>query len=221
MKNKSTRRGIFITFEGAECAGKSTHIRLLEKYFQKKKIKYVLTREPGGTEIGEEIRTIVKHHAGKNPVSDEAELLLFAASRAQHVREVIIPALQKGTSVICDRFTDSTVAYQGHARGLDLKFIGVLNKFASIGRTPDLTVILDLPPEESRARIMERNKLDKVHDRIENERVAFHIKVRNAFLKIARAEPKRVKMISSDRPIEAVHNDIVKAVENAIASFPK
>ncbi len=218
---KKSRRGIFITFEGAECAGKSTHIRKLEEYLRKRKMKCLLTREPGGTEIGEEIRAIVKHHAGKNPVSDEAELLLFAASRAQHVREVILPALEKGICVICDRFTDSTVAYQGFARGLDLGFIRTLNNFASIGRAPDITIILDLPPEVSRARIVERNKIDKVHDRIENEDVSFHIKVRNTFLKIAKAEPKRVKMISSDRPIDIVHKDIAKAVENAIESLQK
>ncbi|MFZ2658274.1 MAG: dTMP kinase [Victivallales bacterium] len=217
----SMRRGFFITFEGAECAGKSTHIRMLEDYFRKKNIRYVLTREPGGTEIGEEIRNIVKHHAGKSPVSDEAELLLFAASRAQHMREVILPALSGGTNVICDRFTDSTVAYQGYARGLDLKFIQTLNRFATMGRSPDLTIILDLTPEESQERIRQRNEKEKIHDRIENEHVSFHIKVRNAFLKLAEEEPDRVKLISSARNIEIVHNDIVKAVENAVASLPE
>ncbi len=214
------KKNLFITFEGAECAGKSTHIGMLEDYFRNKKIKYILTREPGGTEIGEEIRNIVKHHAGRNPVSDEAELLLFAASRAQHMRELILPALAEGTNVICDRFTDSTVAYQGYARGLDLKFIDLLNRFATIGRSPDLTVILDLTPEESQARIRERNKKEKVHDRIESEHVSFHVKVRNAFLEIAKHEPGRVKIISSARNIEEVHNDIIKAVENAIEKLP-
>lgn len=215
------KRGFFITFEGAECAGKSTHIKLLAEYFNKKNLPCVITREPGGTEIGEEIRNIVKHHAGKNPVSDETELLLFAASRAQHVKEVILPALVKGTHVICDRFTDSTVAYQGYARGGNLMFIDVLNKFASIGCRPDLTVILDLTPEESQARITDRNKGEKIHDRIENEHVSFHIKVRNAFLEIAKDEPNRVKIINSARIIDDVHGDIVKAVENAIAKLPR
>ncbi len=209
--------GYFITFEGSECAGKSTHIKLLSKYFLENNIKCVLTREPGGTEIGEGIRSIVKHHAGKNPVADEAELLLFAASRAQHMREVIIPALQNGEYVICDRFTDSTVAYQGYARGLNMDFIRTLNRFATIGRSPDLTVILDLTPEESLARRIERNE----NDRIEAEDISFHSKVRDAFLKIASEEPHRVKIISSAGSIASVHNEIVKTVKNAIAAIPK
>ncbi len=209
--------GYFITFEGSECAGKSTHIKLLSKYFMEHKIDCVITREPGGTEIGEEIRNIVKHHAGKNPVADEAELLLFAASRAQHMREVIIPALQKGDYVICDRFTDSTVAYQGYARGLNMNFIRTLNCFATIGRSPDLTIILDLTPEESLARRIERNE----NDRIEAEDISFHSKVRDAFLKIASEEPKRVKIVSSAGSIDSVHNEILKTVKNAIASIPK
>jgi dTMP kinase len=209
--------GYFITFEGSECAGKSTHIKLLSKYFAEHKIDCAITREPGGTEIGEEIRSIVKHHAGKNPVADETELLLFAASRAQHMREVIIPALQNGSYVICDRFTDSTVAYQGYARGLNMDFIRALNRFATIGRSPDLTVILDLTPEESLARRIERNE----SDRIEAEDLSFHSKVRDAFLKIASEEPGRVKIISSAGSIDSVHNEILRTVKNAIASISK
>lgn len=209
--------GYFITFEGSECAGKSTHIKLLRKYFLEQKIDCVITREPGGTEIGEEIRNIVKHHAGKNPVADETELLLFAASRAQHMREVIIPALEKGSYVICDRFTDSTVAYQGYARGLNMDFIRTLNRFATIGRSPDLTIILDLTPEESLARRIRRNE----NDRIEAEDISFHSKVRDAFLKIASEEPQRVKTISSAGSIDSVHNEILRTVKNAIASISK
>ena len=211
------KNGYFITFEGSECAGKSTHIKLLSKYFLENKINCVVTREPGGTEIGEEIRQIVKHHAGKNPVADETELLLFAASRAQHMREVIIPALQDGSYVICDRFADSTVAYQGYARGLNMDFIRTLNRFATIGRSPDLTIILDLTPEESLARRIERNE----NDRIEAEDISFHSKVRDAFLKIASEEPRRVKIISSAGSIGSVHSEIVKTVKKAIASIPK
>ncbi len=210
-------QGYFITFEGSECAGKSTHIKLLSKYFLENKANCVVTREPGGTEIGEEIRQIVKHHAGKTPVADETELLLFAASRAQHMREVIIPALQNGSYVICDRFADSTVAYQGYARGLNLDFIRTLNLFATIGRKPDLTIILDLTPEESLARRITRNE----NDRIEAEDISFHSKVRDAFLKIASEEPNRVKIISSAGSIASVQNEIVKTVKNAIASIPK
>lgn len=210
-------QGYFITFEGSECAGKSTHIKLLSRYFREQEINCVVTREPGGTEIGEEIRNIVKHHAGKNPVADETELLLFAASRAQHMREVIIPALQNGSYVICDRFTDSTVAYQGYARGLNMDFIRTLNRFATIGRSPDLTIILDLTPEESLARRIRRNE----NDRIEAEDISFHSKVRDAFLKIASEEPQRVKTISSAGSIDSVQNEILRTVKNAIASISK
>ncbi len=205
----------FITFEGPECAGKTTQIRLLEEHFNAAGRRHISTREPGGTVVGEELRRIVKHHVGESAVVDEAELLLFAASRAQHVRKVILPALDQGLAVICDRFTDSTLAYQGYARGLDLGFIRSLNDFAACGCVPDLTVVLDLTPEQSLERGSRRQETLFVEDRIESEKIDFHRRVREGFLRIAREEPERVKVLCAARPVEAIHSDILELLKHA------
>lgn len=219
LNTKKSYRGFFLTFEGPECAGKTTHIRMLKEHFQKKGAEILVTREPGGTEIGEELRDIVKHHIGESAVVDEAELLLFAASRAQLVRKVILPALEKGVNVICDRFADSTTAYQGYARGIDLDFIAKLNAFATCGCFPDLTIILDLDPEKSLERRLKRDETLLLEDRIESEELGFHRKVRNGFLKIAAMEPNRVKVINTDQPAEIVHRQILELIENATGQF--
>lgn len=219
--SKSKTNTLFITFEGPECAGKTTQMRLLREYFDKSGFKYVLTREPGGTAIGEELRKIVKHYVGEGGVFDETELLLFAASRAQHVREIIAPALAQGRHVICDRFIDSTVAYQGYGRGLDIDFIEKLNKFATCGILPDLTIVLDLSPEEGRFRGLTRQETLFVEDRIESAEISFHRKVREGFLAIARKEPNRVKVLDACRNIDEIHNEIKFIVENAIRRIQK
>ena len=210
MKNN---KGIFITFEGPECAGKTTQIRLLEKYFVSYNYETIITREPGGTEIGEELRQIVKHHISDVPVTDEAEILLFAASRAQHVSELINPALQRGAIVICDRFFDSTTAYQGYARGLNMAFIHQVNNFATSGIIPDITILLDLTAEQSLDRSSKREETLFVEDRIESEKIDFHTRVRNGFLEIAKHEPKRLKVISAMDTIENIHNKIIDIVK--------
>jgi dTMP kinase len=210
MKN---RRGIFITFEGPECAGKTTQIKMLEAYLKSEGYETVITREPGGTEIGEELRQIVKHHVSGVPVTDEAEVLLFAASRAQHVSELIKPALRREAVVICDRFFDSTTAYQGYARGLDMNFINQLNNFAVSGTIPDITILLDLSAEESIDRGSRREETLFVEDRIESEKIDFHKRVRDGFLKIAESEPKRFKIIPAVDSIENIHNKIVNTVK--------
>jgi len=204
-------KGLFITFEGPECAGKTTQIRLLERHLTAQGRRCLLTREPGGTEIGEQLRHIVKHHPGR--ISDETEVLLFAASRAQHVATVIRPAVNAGTIVICDRFMDSTTAYQGRARGLDMDFIARLNAFVVDGCVPDLTILMDLPPEESARRSRERETTIGLDDRIESETLDFHREVREGFLEIARAEPERVKVVDASRAIEAVQADIAALVD--------
>lgn len=209
-------RGIFITFEGPECAGKTTQIRLLEAYFTKLGRDVIVTREPGGTEIGEELRQIVKHHVSDIPVTDEAEVLLFAASRAQHVSELIKPALKSGSVVLCDRFIDSTTAYQGYARGLDMKFIDKLNNFAITGTIPDITILLDLTAEESIERGSKREETLFVVDRIESEKIDFHKRVRSGFLKIAEQEPERVKLVSAMNTIEKIHTQIVNLLQPLI-----
>jgi dTMP kinase len=210
------KKGFFITFEGPECAGKTTQIRLLERHLKELGRRCLLTREPGGTEIGEQLRHIVKHHTGR--VSDETEVLLFAASRAQHVTTVIRPAVESGTIVICDRFMDSTTAYQGCARALNMDFIARLNRFAVSGCVPDLTILMDLAPEESARRSRERETPLGLDDRIESETIDFHRKVRNGFLEIARAEPERVKVVDAANPIESVRNEIALLVDDAIRS---
>ncbi len=215
-KQSASGKGVFISFEGPECAGKTTQIRMLQEYFTKKNIDTVVTREPGGTVIGEELRKIVKHHVGETAVVDEAEVLLFAASRAQHVRKVIIPALSSGINVICDRYSDSTMAYQGYGRGLDLSFIAMLNRFATAGCMPDLTFVLDLTAEESSERIINREETLFLEDRIESAELSFHKRVRQGFLEIARQEPERVKIISAVQPKEAIHGQIIGLLKNVI-----
>ena len=209
-------KGIFITFEGPECAGKTTQIRLLKSYFESISREVVITREPGGTEIGEELRQIVKHHISEIPVTDEAEVLLFAASRAQHVAELIRPALKRGAAVICDRFIDSTTAYQGYARGLPMDFIQSLNNFAISGTLPDITILLDLTAEESMERSSKRIETLSVEDRIESEAIDFHRRVREGFLKIADAEPDRLKIINAIDSIENIHQKIVNLLQPLI-----
>jgi dTMP kinase len=217
-KTKKTK-GLFISFEGPECAGKTTQISLLERYLTEKKISFIITREPGGTEVGEKIREIVKHLTGHNAVVDEAEVLLFAASRAQHVKTVIDPAIRQNIIVISDRYVDSTTAYQGYARGLDMDFITRLNKFASCGIMPNITFLLDLPPEEMEKRRNKRQETLFAEDRIESEEINFHRKVRDAFLKIATDEPERVKIIPAIQSPEAIHKQIKESLENAIKGF--
>ena len=205
----SGRKGVFITFEGPECAGKTTQIALLKQHCDQLGRKTLVTREPGGTEVGEELRRIVKHHVGDTAVTDNAEVLLFAASRAQHVERRITPALESGYVVICDRFIDSTTAYQGYARGLDLEFINKLNAFAIGTCVPDATILLDLTPEESRERGRTREETLFVEDRIESEEIDFHRRVRDGFLKIADANPDRVKVVQAMDSIENVKAGIL------------
>lgn len=205
----SESKGIFITFEGPECAGKTTQIRLLSEYCTNIGRKVLVTREPGGTEVGEELRYIVKYHVGETAVTDEAEVLLFGASRAQHVGKVIKPAIERGEMVICDRFADSTTSYQGYARGLDMHFINSLNKFAIGNCMPDITFLLDLTAEESMERSRNREETLLVEDRIESEKLDFHKRVRDGFLKIANENKQRIKLIPAIDSIDNIHKQIV------------
>jgi dTMP kinase len=214
-KNITNKTGLFISFEGPECAGKTTQIALLKNYLTGKQHSVLTTREPGGTEIGEKIRQIVKHLTGRDAVVDEAEILLFAASRAQHVKTLIEPALKQGFIVISDRFSDSTLAYQGYARGIGLDFVERLNEFATLGVKPDITFVLDLPPEEIEKRAEKRQETLFVEDRIESEKIEFHRKVRDAFLKIARDEPERIRVISAMQEIDIIHTKITEMLKNA------
>lgn len=180
----------FITFEGGEGSGKSTQAGLLLKKLQEEHVPALLTREPGGTALGNELRKALKTKQGAR-ISPLAELLLFAASRAQLMDELIGPALQEGKVVICDRFTHSTIVYQGYGRGLDLALVGTVNSIATKDVRPDLTVLLDIPPEQGLRR---RPSLE---DRFELEDPSFHGRVRDGYLKMAAAEPDRWLVIDA------------------------
>ena len=206
-------RGKFITFEGPEGSGKTTHIRLLAEYLEGQGIPVVCTREPGGTPLGEKVRDLLQHGGADDAPVPQAETLLFLASRAQHVERLIRPALERGVWVLCDRFSDSTLAYQGYGRGFDLAQLRSADAFATCGLAPDLTVLLDVTPEMSRARLLERQaKTATTPDRIERESDAFHARLRNGFLEMAAAEPGRFAVLATDRPQECVAADIREAV---------
>jgi dTMP kinase len=185
--------GLFITFEGGEGCGKSTQSKLLLKKFEEQSIPVLLTHEPGGTALGNELRKVLKRKEG-SAISPRAELFLFAASRAQLVAEVIRPALQEGRVVICDRFTSSTLVYQGYGRELGLNAIEVVNNMATENLKPDLIILLDISPEQGLAR--KRSSTD----RFELEDLSFHRRVREGYLKMAAAEPDRWLVIDASLP---------------------
>ncbi|MDD5697613.1 MAG: dTMP kinase [Victivallaceae bacterium] len=208
--------GRFITFEGPEGAGKSTQLLLLKDYLTRNGRQCLTTREPGGTPIGEQLRQLLKHHNADEPIFDETELLLLEASRVQHVRYQIAPAVRRGVIVLCDRFYDSTTAYQGYGRKMDLERVRLLNDLAAGSCRPDLTILLDLPPEEGFKRTAARQETQNTHDRFELERLDFHYAVRNGFLEIARREPERIKIISALAAPEQIHRQIAEFVNHVI-----
>lgn len=211
--------GKFITFEGPEGSGKSTHIRLLADFLRESGIAVTLTREPGGTPTGEAIRRLLQHNeAGESP-ADRTEVLLFLASRAQHVERLIRPALAAGSWVLCDRFEDSTLAYQGYGRGFDLTALSAVNAFATGGLVPDLTVLLDVSPETSRQRLLARQaQTASAPDRIESEADAFHVRLRNGFLQLAQKNLGRFAVIGAEREMSQVAADIRAVVTQRLVS---
>jgi len=194
-----------ISFEGGDGSGKTTQLKLLDNYLASRGKLCLSTREPGGTTLGEMIRKILLE-AGKVEIAYPTELFLYLADRAQHVHEVIRPALASGRLVLCDRFTDSTLAYQGYGRGVDLDMLRRLNQVASHGITPDVTFLLDCPVEVGLSRTAQRNMNLKSggsrEDRFEQERADFHERVRRGFLELARAEPQRIYVLDASRPTE-------------------
>jgi len=192
------KQGVFITFEGGEGAGKTTLIEAIYRHLVQKGYPVLKTREPGGTPLGEEIRALLLHHKG--PVSPYAELSLFLASRAQHVAETILPALKEGKVVLCDRFNDSTIAYQGTARGLDVEKLGLFCRFVCDGVEPALTLYLDIDPELGLARA----NRSRAADRIEAEEIAFHEKIREGYLAIHKKSPCRFRLLNAEKSPEAV-----------------
>ena len=199
--------GRFISLEGGEGAGKSTLLAGLHEYFARSGIELVQTREPGGTPLGEAVRTIVLDPAQRG-IEPEAELLLMFAARAQLVRELIEPALAAGRWVLCDRFTDASYAYQGGGRGQPRERIETLERWATEGLKPDLTLLLDLPVETGRARAAGRGEAD----RIESEADAFFERVRGTYRELARQEPQRFRIIDASQPVDGVLRSAIDAV---------
>lgn len=207
--------GKFITFEGPEGSGKSTQIHLLAEKLSAGDIEVVCTREPGGTATGEAIRNILQHDAVDEPLCERAELLLFTASRAQLMELLILPALARGAWVLCDRFIDSTMAYQGYGRGMDIDTLDLINEFAIEERKPDLTILLDLDIEHGFERLDDRySDGTGSADRFEREAREFHHRVRNGYHKLAVREPDRFRIVDADRSIEAVSKSIWTIVKD-------
>ena len=197
-------KGLFITFEGGDGCGKTTQIKLLDEYLRNKGYKTLLTREPGSIGLGEKVREILLNYDGE--VSPVCESFLFLADRAQNVDCIIKPAIEEGTIVICDRHTDSSVAYQGYGRGLDIERINMLNNIATSGLKPDLTIVLDVDVETSQSRVGSEK------DRMESAGIEFFERVRQGYLEIAKQEPERVKVVDSKQSIEEIHKQILELV---------
>ncbi|MDR7521265.1 MAG: dTMP kinase [Armatimonadota bacterium] len=212
------RRGLFVTVEGPEGAGKTTHARRLYETF-KGAIPLVLAREPGGTPVGEAIRAILLDERFRG-MSAEAEMLLFAASRAQYVAEVVLPNLEAGICVLSERFADASIAYQAYGRGLPVEVVRRVNEVATRGLRPDLTLLLDIDPAAGLARARQAGGKDAPAgrgDRLEQEDLAFHQRVRAGFLQLAREEPSRVLVFDGGLPRDEVHAALVAAVRTFLA----
>lgn len=211
------KRGTFITFEGMEGSGKSTQVARLAARLKAGGRGVVLTREPGGTAAGEAIRRIVKGEGDEMAICPEAEMLLFAASRAQLVREVIMPALKRGDVVVSDRFADSTTVYQGMARGLDMADVAALNRLVMSTAVPDLTLLLDVDVRTGLKRLESRSGKHNIRcDRIERENAGFHRKVREGYRSLARKSRGRIRVIDGSRDEDAVAESVWEAVSDVI-----
>jgi len=203
---------LFITFEGIEGSGKSTQIPLLAQKLRDLHHPVIVTREPGGCPLADRIRRLLLC-PDQEPMAPEAELMLYMAARAQHMREVILPALVKNIIVLCDRFSDATTAYQGIARGLDTAFIENINCFVTSGRRPDLTLLFDLPAEEGLRRSRRRNQDCGIEtDRLERESLDFHRRVREGYLRLAAGDPERFRTLDASLPVAAVSAAVAAAV---------
>lgn len=204
---------MLITFEGVEGSGKTTQVELLSEYLRGKGYNVLKTREPGGTALGEALRRILLQKDLK--VLPLAEVLIFMSVRAQHMEEVIMPALARGAVVLCDRFADATHVYQGYGRGVDFGIISTLNRLVTKGVTPNLTVLLDCEVATGLERKLAK---DGGHDRFEEEAVAFHDRIRQGYLKLAEEEPKRFFVVNGRKGVEAIHETVRERVKKLLES---
>lgn len=208
------RWGFFITIEGIEGSGKSTLTEGIIEFLKTKGFNVVYSREPGGTKVGESVRNILL--ADSNEMDPMTEVFLFLAARRENVKKNILPALRDGKVVVCDRYTDSTIAYQGYGRGLPIKLLRRLNKLATYGIKPDLTLVIDIDPEKGLKRIGEKEL-----DRIERENIDFHRRVRDGYRKIARISGRRVKLLDGELPKEELLKKAISLVENRLSEKGK
>ena len=202
------KKGLFITFEGADECGKTTQLNNVINFLEEQGFDVVITREPGALDIGQKIRNILLHHDGI--VADRCEMFLFLADRAQHVETFIKPAIEQGKIVLCDRNTDSTIAYQGYGRGQDIKLLNDLNKIAVNGIFPDLTLLFDV------STVVAQQRVGSEKDRMESNGVEFHRKVRNGYLELQRQNSDRMKLVDANNSIERVFEDTKEIVTNLI-----
>jgi dTMP kinase len=210
--------GLFVTFEGIEGSGKTTQIAITGDYLDKQKIPFIITEEPGGTGLGTELRQILLDKTSLN-ITEKAELLLFAADRAQHIEEVILPAMNAGKVVLCDRFSDATIAYQGFGRGVDVDFIRTVNNFSSQSLKPDLTLLFDVPVTTGLERIKDRvspTGKASLEDRFEREKAEFHRRIREGYLSLLRDEPDRIRLIDGSREVDEVAKEVCRLVAELI-----
>lgn len=201
-------KGLFITLEGADGCGKTTQLNLLKEYLTSRGYEIVVTREPGGKGLGEKLREILLNYDGE--VSDRCEAFLYLADRAQNIDTIIKPAINSGKIVLCDRHTDSSVAYQGYGREQNIDNINMLNELAVNGVHPDLTIVFDIDTETSMARVGAEK------DRLESAGIEFHKRVRNGYLEIAKKNSQRIKVVDASQTIEDVQRDVIKIVEEVL-----
>lgn len=202
------KKGLFITLEGADGCGKTTQLNLLKEYLTSRGYEIVVTREPGGKGLGEKLREILLNYDGE--VSDRCEAFLYLADRAQNIDTIIKPAINSGKIVLCDRHTDSSVAYQGYGREQNIDNINMLNELAVNGVHPDLTIVFDIDTETSMARVGAEK------DRLESAGIEFHKRVRNGYLEIAKKNSQRIKVVDASQTIEDVQRDVIKIVEEVL-----
>lgn len=202
------KKGLFITLEGADGCGKTTQLNLLKEYLTSRGYEIVVTREPGGKGLGEKLREILLNYDGE--VSDRCEAFLYLADRAQNIDTIIKPAINSGKIVLCDRHTDSSVAYQGYGREQNIDNINMLNELAVNGVHPDLTIVFDIDTETSMARVGAEK------DRLESAGIEFHKRVRNGYLEIAKKNQQRIKVVDASQTIEDVQRDVIKIIEGVL-----